>query len=173
MVEVPPHPDRTLDPMIEHPTGEPLRFRARGRICTHEGWRAVDPSQEEIGGLASLEADQDAQVQDAQVDPGQTRPPRPFNDASILKAMETAGRRLEEVELKRALRGAGLGTPATRAAILQTLTQRGYVQRDGKHLRGTDRGRALIDAVPINELKSAQLTGTWEARLTKNGRGKR
>ena len=173
VVEVPPKPDQILDPVIEHPNGEPLRFRARGRICTHEGWRAIDPPPKKKSvDLPLLEADQDALVQEAQVDPGQTRPPRPFNDASLLKAMETAGRRLEEAELKRALRGAGLGTPATRAAILQTLTQRGYVQREGKHLRGTNRGRALIDAVPIDELKSAQLTGTWEARLTKMAEGK-
>jgi DNA topoisomerase-3 len=173
IVEIEPRSDRSLDPAVEHPAGEPLRFRARGRICTQEGWRAVDPpAKKKSVDLPLLEPGQSAEVLKAQSEPGQTRPPRPHNDASLLKAMETAGRSLEEADLKRALRGAGLGTPATRASILQTLIHRGYVKREGKKLHATPRGASLVSAVPIDELKSAQLTGEWESRLTKMAEGK-
>jgi DNA topoisomerase-3 len=94
-----------------------------------------------------------------------TRPPKPFDDATLLGAMEGAGRSLDDEALRRALRGSGLGTPATRASILQTLIERTYVVRDGRALRATDRGHALVSALPVAELKSAELTGRWEARL--------
>jgi DNA topoisomerase-3 len=170
IVEIDPaHP---LDPELEHPEGEALRFRARGRICTHEGWRAVDPpAKKKAVDLPLLEPGQDAQVEEARSEAGQTRPPRPHTDASLLKSMETAGRDLSEKDLMRVLRGAGLGTPATRAAILQTLIHRGYVRRQGKQMHATDRGKSLVAAVPIDELKSAQLTGEWEARLSKMAEG--
>jgi DNA topoisomerase-3 len=172
IVEVHPNPERTLEPAVEHIEGEPLRFRARGRICTHEGWRVIDPpAKKKAVDLPLLESGQEARVEKANVDPGQTRPPRPHTDASLLKSMETAGRELEETDLKRVLRGAGLGTPATRASILQTLIHRVYIIRSGKHLHATDRGKALVAAVPISELKSAQLTGNWEARLSKMADG--
>jgi DNA topoisomerase-3 len=80
--------------------------------------------------------------------------------------METAGRQLDEEELQRAMRSCGLGTPATRASILQTLLRRKYLERQAKDLRSTEQGRALIDAVPIDGLKSAELTGRWEGRLS-------
>jgi DNA topoisomerase-3 len=172
IVEVPENPDHPLHPDVEHPEGEPLRFRARGRICTHQGWRAVDPpSKKKSVDLPLLEPGQEAKIEEANSEAGQTRPPRPYTDASLLKSMETAGRNLAEKELMRALRGAGLGTPATRAAILQTLIHRGYVIRKAKNFHATDRGKSLVTAVPNEELKSAQLTGEWEARLSKMAEG--
>jgi DNA topoisomerase-3 len=86
--------------------------------------------------------------------------------------METAGRQLTDKELARALRGAGLGTPATRASILQTLINRGYVLREKKALLSTNKGRELIRACPVQALKSAELTGRWEGRLTQMAEGK-
>jgi DNA topoisomerase-3 len=103
---------------------------------------------------------------------GKTRPPRPHDDASILQAMETAGRDLDDAALKRAMRQSGLGTPATRANILTTLVKRGFVVRQQRALRSTDRGRALVEAVPVDELTSAQLTGRWEARLSAIAEGR-
>jgi DNA topoisomerase-3 len=155
----------------------PLHFQAKGRVCLEPGWQAADPPAR-----SRRQADQQAllplvdegapvHVPAARSIAGQTRPPRPHNDASILQAMETAGRQLDDAELKRALRGAGLGTPATRAAILQTLIRRGFVERRGRDLRATDRGIALIAAVPVDELKSAALTGRWEARLSAMAEG--
>lgn len=150
----------------------PPRFRAKGRVCVQEGWRAVDPPgrSKELE-LPRLSPDQQVLTADSEVVQGVTRPPRPHDDASILKAMETAGRALDDAALKRALRGSGLGTPATRAAILNTLLQRGFVERRGRELRATERGVALIEAIPADELKSAQLTGEWERRLAAIERG--
>src|SRR5690606_10488829 len=110
--------------------------------------------------------------EDTSVHEGQTRPPRPYSDATLLRAMETAGRQLDDEELKRAMRNHGLGTPATRAAILQTLLDRQFVIRDGRALRATDRGRAVIDALPVDELKNAELTGRWEGRLADVAEGR-
>lgn len=101
-----------------------------------------------------------------------TTPPRPFTDSSLLAAMETAGRFVDDEELKAALKAKGLGTPATRAAVIETLLQRGYVVRDKKALRATDLGRYLIALVPHDELKSPALTGEWEGKLEQIARGK-
>lgn len=154
----------------------PLTFRARGRVCRQEGWRAIDPPG---GGrdleLPPVEVDDPATAAEPEVREGQTRPPRPHNDATLLRAMETAGRGLDDEELQRQLRGCGLGTPATRASILEVLVARRYVERKGKEIVATPRGCAVIDAVPIDEMKSAELTGRWEGRLTDvaEGRGDR
>jgi DNA topoisomerase III len=151
----------------------PPRFRARGRVCVQEGWRAVDPpgKSKELD-LPRLDAGRAVATGEAEVLEGATRPPRPFDDGTLLKAMETAGRALDDAALERALRGSGLGTPATRASILQTLLDRGFVERRGRELRATDRGAALIGAIPAPELKSAELTGRWEERLARMERGK-
>ncbi len=151
----------------------PLRYRARGKVIVEEGWRAIDPppKRKQLE-LPRLEPDATAQVLGTEVKEGATRPPSPFNDASILKSMETAGKDLDDAQLKRAMRSAGLGTPATRANILQTLIHRGFIERKGKTLRATDRGRGLIDVLPVDALKSAELTGRWEARLSAMADGK-
>ena len=160
VVEVPPNG------ALPHGVASPLRFRSRGRVCRRAGWRAVDPpgKSKELD-LPPVERGDSIHTRDARSVEGKTRPPRHHTDASILKAMETAGRNLDDAELKRAMRKNGLGTPATRAAILKTLIARRYVRRDKKDLRATARGCAVVDAVPIDELKSAELTGRWEGRL--------
>lgn len=109
-------------------------------------------------------------VQDAIVIPKQTRPPPRFTEATLLTAMETAGRAIEEKELSDAMRDTGLGTPATRAAIIETLLRREYVVRAGKSLEATDKGVALIDVVHP-DVKSPAMTGAWEAKLGKVQRG--
>jgi DNA topoisomerase III len=155
-----------VDGPLPEPLEAPARFRARGRVCVREGWRAVDPpGRSTERELPRLTPGDPADAVETQVVEGETRPPRPYDDASLLKAMETAGKELDDAALRRALRSAGLGTPATRAAILQTLLQRGFVRRDGRHLRATERGTALIEALPTEILKSAALTGRWERRL--------
>lgn len=145
----------------------PLRYRARGRVCRQEGWRAVDPPKKskEVE-LPGVEVDDVVAPIRTRVAKGQTRPPRPHNDATLLRAMETAGKVLDDNLLARALRGKGLGTPATRAGILQVLLHRSYIERNGRDLRATDKGQALINAVPVDALKSAELTGEWEGKLS-------
>jgi DNA topoisomerase-3 len=144
----------------------PLLFRASGRVVREVGWRAVDPpgKSKELE-LPALQAGARGVVVAARPLEGKTRPPPPYNDATLLRAMETAGKDLDEAELARAMRRSGLGTPATRASILETLVRRQFVVREERALRATERGVAVIEALAVPELKSAELTGRWEARL--------
>jgi DNA topoisomerase-3 len=94
-----------------------------------------------------------------------------MTEATLLTAMETAGKTLDEKELSDAMKETGLGTPATRAAIIEVLLKRGYMIRNGKSLEATDKGIRLIDIVHP-EVKSPAMTGQWEAYLTRIHRGK-
>jgi DNA topoisomerase-3 len=101
----------------------------------------------------------------------QTRPPPRHTEATLLGAMESAGRDISDEELRAAMRDSGLGTPATRAATIETLIRRTFVARDAKNLVPTEMGIGLIDALPEKSLASPELTGTWEARLSRVARG--
>ena len=101
----------------------------------------------------------------------QTRPPSRHTEATLLGAMESAGRDISDDELRAAMRDSGLGTPATRAATIETLIRRTFVARDGKNLVPTEMGIGLIDALPEKSLASPELTGSWEARLARMARG--
>ena len=97
-------------------------------------------------------------------------PPKRFTEATLLTAMETAGKTLDEKELSDAMKETGLGTPATRAAIIEVLLKRGYIVRNGKDLEATDKGIRLIEVVHP-EVKSPAMTGQWEAYLKRIERG--
>ncbi|MCB9680352.1 MAG: DNA topoisomerase 3 [Alphaproteobacteria bacterium] len=169
VVAVPPRAGAALPADV--PT--PLTFRAKGRVVRERGWQAIDPpAARKDADLPAVQEGDRAVADPVDAVEGQTRPPRPYDDASMLKAMETAGRDLDDAALARAMRQTGLGTPATRAAILQTLLDRSYVVREGKALRATPAGCALVDAVPTDVLKSAELTGRWEARLARMAEGR-
>ncbi len=99
-----------------------------------------------------------------------TRPPRRLTEATLLTAMETAGRTLDDKELSAAMRDSGLGTPATRAEIIETLLRRTYMERRGKALAATDKGVRLIELVHP-QVKSPEMTGRWEAQLKRIERG--
>jgi DNA topoisomerase III len=165
-------------------------FRSHGTAIEQRGWKVLDVGEvkaprekrqgapgnaepEEAEGTlpGGLQRGQAARVLDAKAVKKTTRPPPPFNDATLLTSMETAGKTLDEKELSDAMKDSGLGTPATRAAIIETLLSRGYAARDGKALRATERGVGLIDAVDA-EVKSAAMTGAWEARLQDIARGR-
>ena len=103
---------------------------------------------------------------------GETAPPKAYTEASLLGAMETAGKLVEDEQLKEALKEKGLGTPATRAAIIETLLERGYIAREKKSLLATDLGRYLVALVQDRGLKSPELTGEWEAKLREIERGR-
>src|SRR5262249_8435876 len=103
---------------------------------------------------------------------GETTPPKPFTESTLLGAMETAGKLVDDEQLKDALKERGLGTPATRAAIIETLLARGYVVRAKKALAATDLGRYLVAIVRDRALKSPELTGEWEAKLKEVERGR-
>ncbi len=117
-----------------------------------------------------LTVGQAQQVLDARAVAKQTRPPPRLTEATLLTAMETAGRTLDDKELSAAMKERGLGTPATRADIIETLLKRHYVTRDGKALNATERGVRLIQTVQA-PIKSPQMTGEWEAFLKRIQRG--
>ena len=145
-------------------------FAARGRTCLDPGWREIDPpastkKKDDEVELPPVEQDDPAHQVANELHEGETKPPRRFSEATLLTAMERAGESLGDAELKRAMKRNGLGTPATRAAIIETLLGRGYIERKRRNLQPTSQGRALIGALPVEALGSPQLTGEWEARL--------
>jgi DNA topoisomerase-3 len=162
------------------------RFESRGTAVEQVGWKVLDlggekkapkprgkPGEDPAEGApdaadtslpAGLAAGQRPKIEDAKAVPKRTKPPPRFTEATLLTAMETAGRTLEEKELSDAMKDAGLGTPATRAAIIETLLKREYVVRKGKSLEATDKGIALVDVVHP-DVKSPAMTGEWEAKL--------
>ena len=166
------------------------RYRSSGTVVLDAGWKTVepDPPRRRKGGKGKgdgddagaaeedetlppgLAAGQPKQVVDAGALQKKTRPPKRFTDATLLTAMETAGRTLDEKELADAMKENGLGTPATRAEILETLVSRQYAERLGKALAATDKGIGVIAAVP-SSVKSPALTGRWEAELNRVRRG--
>ena len=95
----------------------------------------------------------------------ETTPPKPFTEATLLRAMETAGRNVDDEELREAMKENGIGRPSTRAAIIQTLYKRGYIRQQRKSLEATPTGVALIGLIQEELLKSAELTGLWENKL--------
>ena len=96
----------------------------------------------------------------------QTKPPGRYTESSLLGAMETAGRTIDDEELREAMKESGLGTPATRADTIERLLNVGYIDRDGKALTSTPKGRKTIELLGTHALTSAELTGSWEKRLS-------
>ena len=152
------------------------RYHSSGKAIQQVGWKVLDlagrkkQSDEETmlpGGLARGQA-QD--VLDAEAVRKKTRAPKRFTEATLLTAMETAGKTLDEKELSDAMKDSGLGTPATRASIIEVLLKREYMVREGKNLAATEKGIHLIEVVHP-EVKSPAMTGQWEAFLKRIERG--
>ena len=184
-------PNETL---LLAPPPPPDRFIARGRVRLVAGWQEVagldqrrSSPRETRGGEPGNEGD-DASVKDGEsslppLSKGQrldgrfeaiarqTRPPPRHTEATLLGAMESAGREIEDEALRAAMKDTGLGTPATRAATIETLVKRGFIAREGKQVVPTPTGTALIERLPVPTLASPELTGAWEARLVRIARG--
>jgi DNA topoisomerase-3 len=150
------------------------RFITRGTVVLKAGWRAVDPmgrekkadEDNEDAELPPVKAQEIVVALKAEVLSKQTKAPPRYTESSLLGAMETAGRKVEDEELRLAMKDSGLGTPATRASIIETLLKREYVTREKKSLVATPKGIALIKILPSTLLKSAELTGSWEQKLS-------
>jgi len=147
-------------------------FRARGVRVTSPGWTELYPrrSGQQEGAEEQLLADfapAESGPHEPFIKPGETTPPKHFTENTLLGAMETAGKLVDEAELREALKEKGLGTPATRASIIETLLTRRYVARQKKTLIATDLGRYLVALVRDQQLKSPELTGEWEAKLSR------
>lgn len=158
-------------------------FRTNGRVVLQEGWRALPPlanppkrgsrkakNEEEETALPPLKQGDQRPVKGTSITTDMTKPPPQHNDASLLAAMETAGRDLDDEELVRQMKGSGIGTPATRASIIERLIKVGYVQRQAKNLVATEKGVQLIDIMPA-EIASPEMTGRWELALDKIAAG--
>ena len=165
------------------------RYHSSGTVVIQQGWKVLDLATEKKPSKAKKDAgDEDAspqglqalpdtlregqpqQVLDATAARKKTRPPKRLTEGTLLTAMETAGKTLDEKELSDAMKESGLGTPATRASIIEVLLEREYVERQGKSLAATDKGIGLI-AVVHPEVKSPLMTGQWEAKLQRIHKG--
>lgn len=148
-------------------------FKTTGRTVRVNGWKDVyDSDQEEADALPALKEGDERIVQKASVKKETTKPPAPHTDASLLYAMENAGRELEDEKLREQMKGSGLGTPATRAAIIERLLQVGYASRRGKAISATEKGVSLIAVAPP-EIASPETTGKWELALDEIAKNKR
>lgn len=152
-------------------------FKVTGKQILEPGWR--DVFQQAAGGTAASDAETENREECTlpafrkgesgphQPDLAQkmTQPPKPYTEATLLRAMETAGKLVDSDELRDALKENGIGRPSTRAAIIQTLFQRNYIRRQRKALVATPTGVELIGLIKEELLKSAELTGIWEKKL--------
>ncbi|MEW4568026.1 DNA topoisomerase 3 [Tautonia sp. JC769] len=157
-------------------TAAEVPFRARGIRVVDPGWtvlypRKADDAKEEEQELPEFLPGESG-PHEPSVRRGETSPPKPYTEATLLAAMETAGRFVEDEQLRDALKERGLGTPATRASIIETLLTRGYIVREKKSLAATDLGRFLIASIRSRPLTSPELTGDWEAKLREIERGR-
>ncbi|HYY65096.1 MAG TPA: DNA topoisomerase 3 [Gaiellaceae bacterium] len=160
---------------------EEERFRTRGKITLEPGWRGVyglesdldkqsgkttdEDAADESAELPKLEQGQTVKCVIAEFEDKQTRPPPRYTEATLLSAMETAGKRIDDEELREAMKDSGLGTPATRAETIEVLIRREYIERAGKELQPTPKGLQVITMLEEHPLTSPELTGDWEKRL--------
>ena len=160
---------------------EEERFRSRGKVTLEAGWRGVygllsdaeaqqqrqdEEGENESAELPPLEQGQTVKCASAEVEAKETKPPPRYTEATLLSAMETAGKLIDDEELREAMKESGLGTPATRAETIETLIRREYIERAGKDLTPTPKGLQVITMLEEHPLTSPELTGSWEKRLT-------
>jgi DNA topoisomerase-3 len=162
--------------------GDAHVFRTRGKLLLEAGWRGVygesatggaqrpqgEGDQEDEGidqQLPRLNEGESADVREIASVRKETKPPRRYSDASLLGAMETAGKLVDDDELREAMKDSGIGTPATRAAIIERLITVGYIERDGRALVATEKGCSVVRLLDSHALTSPEMTGNWEHRL--------
>ena len=179
------HPEAVLENTRVETTVAEHVFRTRGKVLLVPGWRGVylaeadearagaegeddEPGDQELPRLAEGEPSAVLEVQSLAKE---TKPPRRYSDASLLGAMETAGKLVDDETLREAMKDSGIGTPATRAAIIERLIDVGYVERDGRSLVATEKGLNVIRLLGEHPLTSPDLTGSWEQRLGRIERG--
>ena len=168
-----------------------IDFKVTGREVLKPGWRAVfDKGQGENVQSTKENTDESENAENAEeanslpaftkgesgphepvLKEKTTTPPKYYTEATLLRAMETAGKTVENEELREAMKENGIGRPSTRAAIIEKLYQRKYIQKQGKSLRATEVGIDLIHTIISPLLKSAELTGLWEKKLREIERG--
>lgn len=171
------YPDAKVSTTTVRATVEEYPLRASGKTILVEGWREVLKPDSSKEGDDTAEGAKDKEQtlptfkegesgpHEPSIRESTSTPPRYYTEATLLRAMETAGKGVEDEELRDALKMNGIGRPSTRAAIIETLFKRGYIVREGKSLRATPDGIQLIESIQDPLLKSAELTGRWELKL--------
>ena len=170
------HPEAVFERTRVETTVKEHIFRTSGRRLIEAGWKAVygeevavpGTDEDDSGGdqsLPKLEQGEDVDTKEIESIRKETQPPRRFTEASLLGAMEAAGKDIDDAELREAMKESGIGTPATRASIIERLLSVGYIERDGRALHATEKGVQVIGLLGDHALTSAQLTGDWERRL--------
>ena len=170
------HPDAVFENTRLETTVAEHVFRTRGRVLIVPGWRGVygeglpdtsaaDDDEGADQSLPKLEQGEDARTVEVASERKETKPPRRYSDASLLAAMETAGKLVDDDDAREAMKESGIGTPATRAAIIERLIDVAYVERDGRSLVATEKGLNVIRLLGEHPITSPGLTGDWEHRL--------
>ena len=178
------HPDAVWENTRLETTVAEHIFRTRGRVLLEPGWRSAygevaagseSRSDEDDEGadqtLPKLERDERVDTREVAAAEKETKPPRRYSDASLLGAMETAGKLVDDDELREQMKDSGIGTPATRAAIIERLIDVGYIERDARSLVCTEKGLNVVRLLDGHALTSPGLTGDWERRLTQIEQG--
>ncbi|MDR1407981.1 MAG: DNA topoisomerase 3 [Tannerella sp.] len=169
------YPDCEIATTVVTGEVEKVGFKVTGKQILKPGWRVVTgrdasdnvtnrPEDEVVAVLPVFTVGESGPHAPALAEKW-TVPPKPYTEATLLRAMETAGKSVEDEELRDALKENGIGRPSTRAAIIETLFKRNYIRREKKNLHPTRTGVELIDAIRDDLLKSAELTGLWEKKL--------
>lgn len=154
-------------------------FKTEGKVLVNSGWLAVygreAQTEDDAPQLVPVEPKEIVATRDIVLDANQTKPPPRYTDATLLSAMEGAGKLLEDDELREAMRNKGLGTPATRAQIIENLITEKYLHREGRELIPTAKAFSLITllkGLEVTELTAPELTGEWEYKLAQMEQGK-
>ncbi len=158
---------------------EDVKFKATGKQILEEGWRALYPRQEKQEKKDDEDEPQilpefvqgESGPHTPQIFEKETKPPKPYTEATLLRAMETAGKWSDDDEIRDAMKENGIGRPSTRAGIIETLFKRSYIRREKKNLIATPTGIQLIDTIENDLLKSVELTGLWEGKLRRIEKG--
>src|SRR5947209_2046424 len=171
------HPDAVFENTRVETTIATHVFRTRGKVMLVPGWRGVygeipdaDRTEDDEGREQQLPALRDGEtvaVSEVGSEEKVTKPPRRYTEGALLAAMETAGKLVDDDELREAMKDSGIGTPATRAAIIERLLQVGYIERDARALVVTEKGLNVIRLLGEHALTSPGLTGEWEHRLAR------
>ncbi len=165
------YPDCQFDTTTVLGEAAKVQFKATGKLITNPGWRVIysdqkDEDEEKEGGslLPDFTIGETGPHTPSLLEKW-TQPPKPYNEALLIRAMETAGKQCEDEELRDAMKENGIGRPSTRAAIIETLIKRRYIRRDKKNLIATQTGIDVIQVIHEELLKSPELTGQWEKKL--------
>lgn len=148
-----------------------LEFKATGKQIITPGWRVIYQDEKHVAEKSDEERIMPVFVEGEKgphtpiVHKGKTAPPKPYTEATLLRAMETAGKQIEDEEMRDLMKDNGIGRPSTRANIIETLFRRKYIEKNRKNILATATGMDLIDTIQNELLKSPELTGNWERKI--------